>query len=175
MTTDPRFPVGHMRKLDAHTTATRNESVAAIAALPANMRNAVNGLTDAQLATPYRDGGWTVRQVVHHVADSHMNAYIRLRFALTQNKPTIMPYDEATWATLADAKDGPIDMSLSLLDGLHARWTMLLRALSPAQFGRPWIHPEHGERTVDWLVELYAWHSRHHVAHITELRKAKGW
>ena len=164
-----------MRRLDTHTDATRGEAIANIAALPANMRNAVNGLAEYQLDTPYREGGWTVRQVVHHVADSHMNAYIRMRFAITEDKPTVKPYDENVWATLPDAKTGPIDMSLSLLDGMHARWTMLLRSLSAAQFARVWIHPEHGERTVDWLVELYSWHCRHHVAHISELRKAKGW
>ncbi len=175
MTSDPRYPVGRMRRLDAHTAATRAEAVADIAALPARLRNAVNGLGDAQLGTPYREGGWTVRQVVHHVADSHMNAYIRMRFALTQDKPTIMPYDEVVWANLPDARNAPIDASLSLLDGLHARWTTLLRAMTPDQFARAWVHPEHGERTVDWLVELYAWHSKHHVAHITELRKARDW
>lgn len=164
-----------MLRLDTHTDATRREAIANIAALPANMRNAVNGLTEPQLDTPYREGGWTVRQVVHHVADSHMNAYIRMRFAITEDKPMVKPYDESVWAALPDAKTGPVDMSLSLLDGMHARWTMLLRSLSPAQFGRVWIHPEHGERTVDWLVELYSWHCRHHVAHITELRTAKGW
>jgi hypothetical protein len=175
MTMDPRYPIGKFRRPDAFTDTTRAAAIGAIESLPANLRNAVNGFSEAQLDTPYREGGWTVRQVVHHLADSHMNAYIRCRFAVTEDRPTVKPYDENVWATLSDARTGPIGASLSLLDGLHARWTLLLRTFTAAEFGRVWIHPEHGERTVDWMTELYAWHSRHHVAHITELRRAKGW
>ena len=175
MTADPRYPIGKFRRPDVFTDATRAAAIGAIEALPASLRNAVNGLSELQLDAPYRDGGWTVRQVVHHLADSHMNAYIRCRFAVTEDRPTVKPYDENVWANLPDARTAPIGSSLSILDGLQTRWATLLRTLTPAEFERVWIHPEHGERTVDWMVELYAWHSRHHVAHITELRRAKGW
>jgi uncharacterized damage-inducible protein DinB len=149
--------------------------VDAIAVLPTRVREAVAGLHDAQLDTPYRPGGWTVRQVVHHIADSHMNAYVRLRFALTEDHPTIKPYSESAWAELADARTMPVDVSLTLLDGLHARWSALLRSLAPEQFARSLTHPESGEMTIDSLVALYAWHGRHHTAHITELRNSEGW
>ena len=175
MTTDPRYPVGKFKKLEAYTDASRAAAIGAITALPATLRNAVAGLTEAQLDTPYRDGGWTLRQVVHHLADSHANAYIRTRFTLTSEKPTIMPYPEALWAELTDAKSGPAEWSLAMLDGMHARWTMLLKACPAADFSRAFVHPDHGERSLDWMVEMYAWHSRHHTAHVTELRKSKGW
>jgi hypothetical protein len=134
----------------------------------------VKGLNDAQLDTPYREGGWTVRQVVHHVPDSHMNALIRLKLALTEEKPTIKPYNETEWAKLADASM-PIEPSQVLLESVHARWDRLWRSMKPEHFARVLVHPEHGERTVDWLAFLYAWHGKHHTAHITELRKQKGW
>ncbi|MCX5756324.1 MAG: putative metal-dependent hydrolase [Gemmatimonadetes bacterium] len=175
MTTDARYPVGKFHKLESYTDATRSAAITAIAALPANLRKAVAGLTEAQLDTPYRDGGWSLRQVVHHLADSHANAYIRTRFTLTSVKPTIMPYPENVWAELFDAKSGPAEASLAILDGMHARWAMLLKSLNADAFARAFVHPEHGERTLDWMVEMYAWHSKHHAAHITELRKAKGW
>jgi hypothetical protein len=148
--------------------------VAAIAELPMRMRAAVAGLTDAQLETPYRPGGWTVRQVVHHVADSHLHAYIRLKFALTEEQPTIKPYDQDAWAALPDCRL-PIEASLALLDGVHARWAALYRSLAPEQFERVFHHPETGLVTVDGQLQLYAWHSRHHVAHITSLRAREGW
>lgn len=175
MTTDPRYPVGKFQRPDTYTDASRTAAIATIAAAPGNFRTAVAGLSESQLETPYRDGGWTLRQVVHHVADSHMNAYIRTRFTLTADRPTIMPYPEAVWAELHDAKSAPAETSLAILDGMHARWVALLGAQKPDAFSRAFIHPEHGERTLDWMVELYAWHSRHHAAHITELRKQKGW
>ena len=175
MTTDQRFPTGKFHAPAAYTDESRANAVTAIAALPANVRKAVAGLTDAQLDTPYRDGGWTVRQLVHHLADSHANAYIRMKFARTEDKPTVKAYDEAVWAELPDAKSGNVEWSLAILDGLHARWSMLLRSFSAADFARIWIHPEHGERTLDWMVELYSWHCTHHTAHITELRKNKNW
>ncbi|MDA1081139.1 MAG: putative metal-dependent hydrolase [Gemmatimonadetes bacterium] len=175
MTTDPRFPAGKFHAPDSYTDASRAAAVAAIAALPANVRKAVSGLSDTQLDTPYRDGGWTVRQVVHHLADSHANAYIRMKFARTEDKPTVKPYDEAVWAELPDAKTGDVEWSLSILDGMHARWSTLLRSFSAAEFARVWVHPEYGERNLDWMTEIYAWHSRHHTAHITELRKKKDW
>ena len=175
MTTDPRYPVGKFKRPDSYTDASRTAAVATIAALPTTIREAVAGLSDPQLGTPYREGGWTVRQVVHHLADSHVNAYIRTKFARTEEKPTVKPYDEAVWAELPDAKSGPVESSLAILDGLHARWAALLGTFTPDDFARTWVHPEYGERNLDWMVEMYAWHSRHHTAHITELRKNKGW
>jgi uncharacterized damage-inducible protein DinB len=172
---DPRYPIGRFEMPKEVTAERRQQAIETLAAAPVNMRAAVKGLNDAQLDTPYREGGWTVRQVVHHVPDSHVNAYIRLKFALTEEKPTIKPYAEADWAELPDAKSAPIEASQALLDSLHARWVRLWRALKPEQFGRLLVHPEHGDRTVDWLLFLYEWHGKHHTAHITELRKQKGW
>jgi len=157
------------------TAAARAEAIRGIAETPEKLRAAVKGWNDTQLDTPYRDGGWTVRQVVHHVADSHLNAYIRLRLALTEMEPTIKPYDEGAWAKLEDAEHAPVEVSLRLIDPLHERWVRLLKSLKPEEFARRFVHPEHGPRTVDWLAMLYAWHGRHHTAHITELRKRKGW
>jgi DinB superfamily len=155
--------------------AKRQQAIESIAAAPKNLREAVRGLNDAQLDTPYREGGWTARQVVHHVPDSHMNAYVRLKLALTEVAPTIKPYDENTWAQLADAKGAPIEASQKLLEALHERWDRVWRSLKAEDFSRKLVHPEHGERTIDWLLFVYEWHGRHHVAHITELRKRKGW
>jgi DinB superfamily len=172
---DPRYPIGKFA-VPAHVThEMRLQAMDEIASTPAKMRSAVRGFSDAQLDTPYRDGGWTVRQVVHHVPDSHLNAYVRLKLALTEDKPMIKPYDEKAWAELADAKSAPIESSQTLLDSIHERWDRLWRSLRPEHFARVLMHPEHGERTVDWLLFLYAWHGRHHTAHITELRKQKGW
>ncbi len=174
ITADLRYPIGEFRLPASITPATRSEAIEAIAALPAQMRSAVSGLSESQLDTAYRPGGWTVRQVVHHVPDSHVNAYIRLKLALTEDNPTIKPYDQDAFATLADQRL-PIDVSLSMLDALHARWTTVLRALAADQFARPLVHPEIGSITVDYLVHHYSWHSRHHVAHITRLREREGW
>jgi uncharacterized damage-inducible protein DinB len=172
---DPRYPVGKFASPTQITPALRLAALEEIAAVPANLRTALRGLTDEQLNTPYRDGGWTLRQVAHHVADSHMNAYIRSRFTLTETGPTIKPYDEAAWARLEDAQHAPVEVSLRLLESLHERWVRLLRSLNEADFARTFVHPEHGARTLDWLLFLYAWHGRHHTAHITELKKLKGW
>jgi hypothetical protein len=171
---DPRYPIGKFELPVVVSPARRRQAIDEIGATPAKLRAAVNGLNDAQLDTPYREGGWTVRQVVHHVPDSHMNAFIRLRLAITEDNPTIRPYDEARWAELADARL-PIAVSQTLLDSLHERWDVLWRSLGPEQFARPLIHPDHGERTIDWLLFLYEWHGKHHAAHITELRKQRGW
>jgi DinB superfamily len=171
---DPRYPIGNFAMPKDITAAHRQQAIESIAATPVNMRAAVKGFNDAQLDTPYRDGGWTVRQLVHHVPDSHMNAFVRLKLALTEDKPTIKPYDESAWAKLADAK-APIAASQTLLDAVHSRWDILWRSLKPEHFARILVHPEHGERTVDWILFLYEWHGRHHTAHITELRKQKGW
>src|SRR4029077_19547630 len=134
-------------------------------------RAAVAGLTDAQLDTPYRPGGWTVRQVVHHVPDSHANAYVRFKLGLTEEAPTIRPYEEARWAELPEAKGAPVEPSLALLEALHERWMLALRAVEPAQWEREVVNPEPGRYPLDQLLAMYAWHSRHHVAHVTELRR----
>jgi hypothetical protein len=158
------------------TDARRAACVARIAAAPAALRAAVAGLSDTQLDTPYRPGGWTVRQVVHHVPDSHLNAYVRIRLALTEDTPTIKPYEEARWAELPDARALPIEASLALLEGLHARWVGLLGGLGAADGARQFHHPEHGRLiTVDELIAMYAWHGEHHVAHVTSLRARNGW
>ncbi|MBS1839770.1 MAG: bacillithiol transferase BstA [Acidobacteria bacterium] len=172
---DPRYPIGKLEIPAAVTPALRQSAIQTIAETPAKFRAAVKGLNDAQLDTPYRDGGWTVRQVVHHVPDSHMNAYIRFKLALTESSPTIKPYDEAQWAQLADSRSTPIEVSLALLDSLHLRWVELLRSFKAEDFARKLIHPEHGEKNVDWLLFVYAWHGPHHTAHITELRKRNNW
>jgi DinB superfamily len=173
-TTDLRYPIGEFAMPASVTPAMRSDAIAAIADLPACMRAAVRGLSDAQLDTPYRPGGWTVRQVVHHVPDSHMNAFVRLKLALTEDNPTVKPYDEKAFAALADTRL-PVHASHFLLEGLHERWVAVLNALTPEQFARPLHHPEIGAITVDYLVQTYAWHSRHHVAHITRLREREGW
>jgi hypothetical protein len=171
---DPRYPIGPFAMPSEVTPARRLQAIDEIAFTPQKLRAAVEGLNDAQLDTPYRDKGWTVRQVVHHVPDSHMNAYIRLRLALTEEKPTIKPYEEARWAQLPDSKL-PIAVSQTLLDCVHARWDAVWRSLKSEDFARPLIHPDHGERTVDWLLFVYEWHGKHHTAHISELRKHRNW
>jgi hypothetical protein len=173
--TDPRYPIGHFVPDATPTPETRARHMETIAQLPSRMRQAVAGLNPSQLDTPYRDGGWTVRQVVHHVPDSHLNAYIRFKLTVTEDTPTIKPYDEDAWARLKDSELTPVEVSLALLDSLHARWTVLLRSLPAESFQRRFVHPESGPHDADWLLGLYAWHCRHHVAHITELRKRMGW
>ena len=173
---DPRYPIGKFnRPTSLHTSDQRREFVEQIAATPARMRAAVAGLSNEQLDTPYRDGGWTVRQVVHHVPDSHMNAYTRVKLALTEDEPTIKPYDEAAWAKLNDVRDAPVETSLVLLETLHARWDTILKSMTDSDFERTLLHPDHGVITLDWLIAMYAWHGRHHVAHITSLRDRSGW
>jgi hypothetical protein len=173
---DPRYPVGKfVRPTGPLTGPERRVLIEQIAATPARMREAVAGLSDAQLDTPYREGGWSARQVVHHVPDSHMNAYTRVKLALTEVEPTIRPYDEAAWATLNDVRDTPVETSLLLLESLHARWNTILTAMSDADFARTLIHPQHGVMTLDDLTAMYAWHGRHHVAHVTSLRQRSGW
>jgi uncharacterized damage-inducible protein DinB len=172
---DARYPIGKMEMPKEITGSKRAQAIESIAAVPKNLREVVRGLNDAQLDTPYREGGWTVRQVVHHVPDSHMNAYVRLKLALTEDKPTIKPYEESVWAEMADSKSAPIEASQRLLDALHERWDRVWRSLKTEDFSRVFVHPDHGERTIDWLLFVYEWHGRHHVAHITELRKQKAW
>ena len=172
---DLRYPIGKFQRPESVTAEDRATWLAALADAPARFRNAVRDLDDAQFDTPYRPDGWTVRQVVHHVADSHMNSYIRFRLALTETDPTIKPYDEAQWANLHDAHTMPVEVSLQLLDSLHLRWVTLLQSLAPADFDRTFRHPVLGQMTLNANLALYAWHSRHHEAHITALRSRMGW
>ncbi|HVS31425.1 MAG TPA: putative metal-dependent hydrolase [Thermoanaerobaculia bacterium] len=172
---DLRYPVGRFEPRHTLTSEQRRSLIGEIAAAPQRMREAVRGLGDSELDTPYRDGGWKVRQVVHHLPDSHMNAYVRLKFTLTEQEPVIKPYDQETWAMLPDSQLTPIATSLTLLDSLHERWTTLMTSMAPADFQRKFTHPEHGLMTLDWLVAMYAWHGRHHVGHIASLRERKGW
>jgi DinB family protein len=172
---DPRYPIGKF-KLDVLPTAEeRSNLIADIEKAPSALRSAVSGLAPQQIETPYREGGWTVQQVIHHVPDSHMNAYIRFKLALTEDDPTIKRYEEARWAELEDSLSTPIEVSLSLMDSLHHRWVRVLRSIQPEEWKRTLCHPEMGTLTLDKMLILYAWHGKHHVAHITELRKHKGW
>jgi hypothetical protein len=175
MSDDLRYPIGKFKPTKTPEPADRREWLRTIEEAPARMREAVAGLSDARLDTPYREGGWTVRQVVHHVPDSHMNAYVRTCLALTETEPTIRPYEETAWAQLTFSRLGPIDVSLDLLDALHARWLGALRGMSEADYARRLIHPDNGLMTMAVLIELYSWHGRHHVAHITSLREREGW
>jgi uncharacterized damage-inducible protein DinB len=172
--TELSYPIGKFSG-ESITPQNRRRILLDIVELPGRLRDAVEDLSEAQLDTPYRPEGWTVRQVVHHLADSHLHSYARTRFALTLDKPKIMAYDEAKWAELKDARSGPVEPSLLLLDGLHSRWGQLLESLNNSDWQRTLIHPENGELTVGKMVSIYAWHSRHHTAHITALRKRMGW
>jgi hypothetical protein len=172
---DLKYPAGRYQVPADIGEEQRSEWINAISSLPAQLSTAVRGLVDGQLDTRYREGGWTVRQVVHHVADSHMNSYIRFRWALTENVPLIKAYQEALWAELPDAKSMPVQVSLDLLAGLHQRWTALLNHMTEADFERRLRHPEAGELALDRMLGLYAWHGRHHVAHVARLRERMGW
>ncbi|HEY3249919.1 MAG TPA: bacillithiol transferase BstA [Ignavibacteria bacterium] len=171
-----RFPVGEYSPKKNITESDIKQYIAAIEAFPLKIRNAVNALTDEQLNTPYRTGGWTIRQVVHHVGDSHMNSFMRFKLALTEDTPTIKTYFEDRWAELEDYKSTPLNISLDLLDNLHKRWVILLKSLTPEQRKRRFFHPEHNrEIPLDELMCLYAWHCEHHLAHITRLKERMGW
>jgi uncharacterized damage-inducible protein DinB len=172
---DLRFPIGKFHFEGAPSEQQKQQFLAEIAQAPLNLRSAVQGLSDAQLDTAYRPEGWTIRQVVHHVPDSHLNSYIRFKLALTEDAPTIKPYAEDRWAELPDTEATPIGVSLTLLDSLHDRWLRLLRSLTPEQWKRTFRHPELGPMTLEKTLALYAWHGRHHVAHISELRKRMSW
>lgn len=172
---DLRFPVGKFHYDGPPNDQQRQAFLHEIEQAPTKLRVAVKGLSDSQLDTPYRPEGWTVRQVVHHVPDSHLNSYVRFKLALTEDEPTIKTYAEDRWAELSDTKATPIDVSLTLLESLHDRWVRLLRSLSPEQWKRTFRHPELGPMTLEKTLALYAWHGRHHVAHITELRKRMSW
>lgn len=176
MTADLRFPVGKFVRPESLAPEQRKAAIRTIAELPAKLRAALKGLNEKQLATPYRPDGWTVAQVVHHLSDSHMNALTRLKLGLTEEVPTIKPYDEAKWAELEDGRSTLVNESLNMIDGLHAKWAYLLERMQPEQFARKINHPEwKTPMTLDTLLALYEWHSRHHVAHITELRRREGW
>ena len=176
---DLRYPIGKFQWTEPATEEQRAKAraayIAVLAELPRNMRTAVMDLRAEQLDTPYRPEGWTVRQVAHHVPDSHMNAYIRFKLALTESEPTVKPYDEKLWAETPEMQSTPPEASLALLENLHLRWVKLLCALQPEQWKRMFRHPELGEVPLEKNLALYAWHGRHHVAHITELRKRMGW
>jgi uncharacterized damage-inducible protein DinB len=172
---DLSYPIGKFECPKSITPEMRAQWIGEIEAAPAWFRAAIQGLTEQQLDTPYRPGGWTVRQVVHHVADSHLHSYIRFRLALTEDQPTIKPYDQAKWAELPDARTAPVETSLQLIDSLHQRWVLLLRSMSDADFARTFLHPERGVMRLDINLAMYAWHSRHHRAHITGLRERMGW
>lgn len=173
--TDLRFPIGDFVPPTDSGKESRDQAIARIAETPERLRAAVQGLNEDQLDTPYREGGWTLRQVVHHLPDSHLNAYIRLKLALTEPAPVIKPYNEAAWANLADTTSVPIDVSLNLLEALHQRWVSLLRSMSDDDFRREYVHPETGRHALDHLLALYAWHGAHHVAHVTTTRERMGW
>ena len=167
-----RYPIGSP---DRHPSVEqRTAHIEAIRLLPGEFALAFKGLSDEQIDTPYREGGWTLRQLAHHVADSHLNAWARLKLALTEDWPTIKPYDEKLWAETAETR-GPVDEPLALLAPLHARWAVLLAALEPAQWERGYVHPESGRTSVDQLAALYSWHGRHHTAHALGLRQRRGW
>ena len=172
---DLRYPIGPFKFDGEPSQQQLREFISDIEQAPARLRAAVAGLTEPQLATPYRPGGWTVRQVTHHLPESHMNGYVRMKMALTEDNPTIKPYDEARWAETPDVRGTPVAVSLALLEALHERWVTLLRALEPADFARTFVHPESGQWTVGRYVALDAWHGKHHVAHITSLRERMGW
>lgn len=169
-----RYPIGKFQP-SVPSDENRKQFLSQIAEAPKKLRAAVTGLSREQLDTPYRDGGWSVQQVVHHLADSHMNAYTRFKLALTEDVPTIKPYNETRWAELSDSRTTLVETSLSLMDALHERWVNLLRGMSATDFSRKLNHPERGPMTLDDTLALYAWHGRHHVAHITNLRQRKNW
>ncbi len=174
MNPDPRYPIGRFARPATVSADERASNIASIAGLPGALRDAVAGLSDAQLDTPYRAGGWTVRELVHHVADSHINAFCRVKLALSEERPLLRLYDEAEWVKQADARL-PVLVSLQLLEPLHERWVAMLRGVAAADFSREVEHPETGIFSLDTLVAMYAWHGAHHVAHVTALRTREGW
>ena len=173
--TDLQYPIGRFKLDSAPTDEDIRRAIDEVAEAPARLRAAVEGLSPEQLDTPYRPGGWTVRQVVHHIPDSHLNSYCRFKLALTEDEPTIKAYHEDRWAELEDSRTTPIEVSLAMLESLHKRWVLLMKSLSPADFARTFRHPEIGLVSLAKNVCLYGWHGRHHVAHITSLRERMGW
>ena len=175
MQSDPRYPIGKFDKNIIVTSEMRNEFINTIEELSAELRKEVEPLNDEQLNTSYREGGWTVKQVVHHLPDSHLNSYVRFKLALTENNPTIKTYEEHLWAELKDSFETPISVSLTLLESLHTRWAVLLRSLTDEEFSKTIQHPEWGNISLNTMLAMYAWHCKHHLAHITELKKRMGW
>jgi uncharacterized damage-inducible protein DinB len=173
--TDLQFPIGRFKLEGTPTDEDIRRAIDEIADAPEKLRATVDGLSHEQLETPYRPGGWTVRQVVHHVPDSHLNSYCRFKLALTEDEPTIKPYHEDRWAELDDSRTAPIEVSLAMLESLHKRWVLLLKSLKPAEFARTFRHPDIGVLTLAQTACLYAWHGRHHTAHIASLRERMGW
>jgi uncharacterized damage-inducible protein DinB len=173
LSNDPRFPTGKFSFDTDVTDAKRRRCIDAIRETPAKFRAAVTGLSQAQIDTPYRDGGWTVRQLVHHLPESHANAFVRFKLALTEDNPTIKPYNEDAWVKLPDVARAPIESSLTLLEALHQRWVTLLDVMKPEEFTRPLIHPEQGQITLDRLLQMYAWHGPHHTAHVEMVRNRR--
>ena len=171
---DLRFPIGKFNAPGEITPEMRGGFIATIRNLPQTLADSIKNLSDEQLDTPYRPAGWTVRQTVHHVADSHLNAYTRFKLALTEDAPTIRPYHEDRWAELADSRL-PLDVSFKIIEGIHARWTNLLESMADEDFARKLVHPDSGEWTLEKMLAQYAWHSRHHTAHITNLRTRNDW
>ncbi len=174
MSEDLRFPIGKFDKNFEVTPELRQQCIQTISDLPKNLKSATDSLSDEQLDTPYRPEGWSVRQTIHHVADSHLNAYIRFKLAMTEDAPTIRPYYEDRWAELADSQM-PIDVSMKIIEGVHSRWTNMLNSMSDEDFKKLLIHPESGEWTLEKMLGLYDWHSKHHTAHITKLRERENW
>jgi uncharacterized damage-inducible protein DinB len=172
---DIRYPIGKFDPKPTINDTDRKALINQIAWVPQKLREAVRGLTEVQLDVPYREGGWSCRQQVHHLSDSHMNAYSRFKLAVTEENPTIKPYQEHLWAELIDGKSAPIETSLVLLESLHERWVIFLRSLKPEEFARTLIHPQNGPMNLDRMLQLYSWHGRHHVAHITAMRQRMGW
>jgi uncharacterized damage-inducible protein DinB len=170
-----RYPLGRFSRPASLTAEERDTALRTLEHLPGELRRTMAGLSDEQIDTPYREGGWSLRQVVHHVADSHLNAYARVRLALTEDWPAVTRYSESAWAELPDARTAPVEPSLQMIDAVHTRWTALLRALPQEAWSRGYRHPESGEQTVAQVVALYAWHGRHHLAHATGLRERRGW
>jgi uncharacterized damage-inducible protein DinB len=170
-----RYPLGRFRAPSTYTADWRQRAIDQLAAVPALLREATAGLSPAELDTQYRPGGWTVRQVVHHLADSHLNAYVRFKLTLTEEVPTVKPYDQARWAELSDARSAPLELSLAILDGVHGRWTALLTGMSDSDFQRRYHHPETGTHVLDYMLAMYSWHGAHHTAQIQTLRKRMGW
>ena len=173
--TDLRYPIGHFTPPAASLPGIRAAHIETLRQLPDRLREVTAGLSDAQLDTPYRDGGWTVRQVIHHLADSHANAYIRVKLALTEDWPTVKPYNEAAWAELADSRNLPIAGSMAMIEALHGRWVVLLESLSEEDFHKGYNHPEHGKQDLSTVLAMYAWHAQHHTTHISGLRARQGW
>jgi hypothetical protein len=172
---DLRYPIGGFKRAESYTAQERSAALEGIRQLPQSLRSAVAPLSEEQLETPYRPGGWTVRQLVHHVADSHMNAYVRMRLALTEDWPTIIPYQEPRWAELKDARSAAVSTSLDLLQALHARWAQLFASLHEDDWKRGYVHPESGRETIERVLVIYDWHGRHHTAHVTRLSARMGW